>query len=245
MEERTEYMKDREWGISGSTLKMIALITMLIDHIGAVVVARAMYTPGFDQSFWNSIYLPMRQIGRIAFPIYCFLLVEGFLHTKNIKKYVMRMFLFAIISEIPFNLALTGNIFDLRYQNVYWELALGLISICILRFLERKPYPYWLQVFGRLTTVMVFVFLAEGLQLDYGAYGILSIAVLYVCRQNKGTQLAAGALSFLWEVPAPLAFLPIACYNGKRGKSGKYVFYAFYPAHLLILYVAAKVIGCL
>ena len=237
-------MEEKKWGISGSTLKMIALVTMLIDHIGAVVVARAMYTPEFDQAFWSSIYLPMRQIGRIAFPIYCFLLVEGFLHTKNVKKYVIRLLLFAVISEIPFNLALTGNIFDLRYQNVYWELALGLISIYILRYFEKKSYPYWLQISVRLTVLIVFVLLAEFCQLDYGAYGIFSIIVLYVCRQNKWTQMGAGALSFLWEIPAPLAFLPVACYNGKRGKSVKYVFYIFYPAHLLILYFATLVIGC-
>ena len=232
-------------GLSGSTLKLIALVTMLIDHFGAVVVVRATYTPGFDREFWNSLYWPMRSIGRIAFPIFCFLLVEGFVHTSNVKKYLGRMFLFALISEIPFDLALTGNWMDFYFQNVFWELSMGILAMICLAYIERKNFKYVVQVVLRLGVIVFFAFAAELLGLDYGMYGIISIVALYVFRQNKWSQLLVGAISFCWEQVAPLAFLPIAFYNGKRGRSIKYFFYIFYPAHLLILYMIVRIAGCL
>lgn len=230
--------------LSGSTLKIIALVTMLIDHIGAVIVQRTMSMPGFDHEFWSSLYWPLRNIGRLAFPIFCFLLVEGFVHTSDIKKYVRRMLIFAVISEIPFNLGITGNLFDFNYQNVYWELILGMAALICLKKIEEKNWSYELQVILKLAVIGVFAFGAEMLNLDYGMYGIISIVALYVFRQNKVSQLLAGAISFLWEQIAPLAFLLIAFYNGKRGRKIKYAFYVFYPAHLLILYMITRIMGC-
>ncbi|MCI5585165.1 MAG: conjugal transfer protein TraX [Lachnospiraceae bacterium] len=237
-------MKENRPGLSGSTLKWIALITMLIDHTGAVVVQRMVGLSQFDTEFWYGIYWPLRSIGRVAFPIYCFLLVEGFLHTKNVKKYLGRLLIFAVISEIPFNLALTGSWQSTQYQNVYWELALGLTAIWLIRVMEEKPVHYVVQVIWKLLVLTTGMILGKKLNLDYGFYGIFSIVVLYLTRKNKAMQVVAGGLSFAWENPAPVAFIPIAFYNGKRGGGLKYLFYIFYPAHLLILYIIARAIGC-
>lgn len=237
-------MELKKPSLSGSTLKIIALIIMLIDHIGAVIVVRTMSTPGFDHDFWNSLYWPLRYIGRLAFPIFCFLLVEGFCHTSNVKKYFSGMVLFAIISEIPFDLALTGNLVDFRFQNVFWELAVGILAMIALRYIEKNEFTYVLQIVLRLAVIAVFALGAEALQFDYGMHGIISIVALYVFRYNKLPQLLVGAVSFCWEQVAPLAFLLIALYNGKRGRKIKYAFYIFYPAHLLLLYIIARVIGC-
>ena len=152
--------------------------------------------------------------------------------------------MFALISEIPFDLALTGNFVDFGYQNVFWELAMGIIAMKYLNDVEKKNFKYIVQVGLRLGIIAFFAFVAELLGLDYGMYGIISIVALYVFRQNKISQLLAGAISFCWEQVAPLAFLPIAFYNGKRGRNIKYLFYAFYPAHLLILYFIVRVMGC-
>lgn len=240
-------MKENKFGISGNVLKMIALVTMLIDHVGAVIVQRTRVFPEFSGEDWiwlNQSYDLLRSVGRVAFPIFCFLLVEGFLHTKSAGKYLTRMLVFAVISEIPFNLAITGGIQSTAYQNVYWELALGLAVLMIFRFFEEKKFHYILQVIARLLVVTVAMGAAESLNLDYGLYGILSIAILYICRTNRLVQALAGGLSFCWEIPAPLAFVPVAFYNGKRGRGLKYAFYVFYPAHLLILYEIAIAIGC-
>lgn len=237
-------MELKKPSLSGSTLKIIALIIMLIDHIGAVIVVRTMSTPGFDHDFWNSLYWPLRYIGRLAFPIFCFLLVEGFCHTSNVKKYFSGMVLFALISEIPFDLALTGKWIDFRFQNVFWELAVGILTMVALQYIEKTDFTYVLQVILRLAVIAVCALGAEALQLDYGMYGIISVTALYAFRQNKLPQLLVGAISFCWEQVAPLAFVLLAFYNGKRGRNIKYLFYAFYPAHLLILYIVARVIGC-
>lgn len=237
-------MKENRWGISGNGLKWIALITMLIDHVGAVIVIRMLNLEQFDRAFWLQIYSPLRSIGRVAFPIFLFLLVEGFLHTRNVGKYLGRLLIFAVISEIPFNLAIAGSVWSLKYQNVYWELALGLVVIWLVRIVGEKPLHFSIQVVLKLLILTAGMVLAEVLALDYGLYGMISIFVIYQARDNRFRQAALGAATFLWENPAPLAFLPILCYNGKRGRGLKFAFYVFYPAHLLVLYLIARAIGC-
>ena len=230
--------------LSGSTLKMIALVIMFIDHIGAVIVQRTMTMEGFNHDFWSSLYMPIRYVGRLAFPIFCFLLVEGFVHTSNIKKYLKGMLIFALISEIPFNLSIAGTVFSLDYQNVFWELAMGILAMISLKKIESSKLNYLIQVILRIAVIIVFAAIAEGLNFDYGMYGIISIVALYAFRENRLMQLLIGALSFYWEPVAPLAFLLLASYNGKRGKNIKYLFYVFYPSHLLLLYLVARIIGC-
>ncbi len=237
-------MGEKKLGLSGSTLKMIALVIMFIDHIGAVIVQRTMTMPGFDHDFWSSLYMPIRYVGRLAFPVFCFLLVEGFQHTSNIKKYLSGILVFAVISEIPFNLGIAGKFFSLEYQNVFWELALGIAAMYCFERIEKKKTGYLIQVLLRIGVIIVFAALAEALNLDYGMYGIISIVALYAFRQNRLMQLLVGALTFYWEPVAPFAFLLIALYNGKRGKNIKYAFYVFYPTHLLLLYAIARIIGC-
>lgn len=237
-------MEWKKLGVTGSTLKCFAFVIMFIDHFGAVIVQRTMTMPGFQNEFWSSFYLPLRYIGRLAFPIFCFFLVEGFLHTSNLKRYIKGLLVFAIISEIPFNLGISGKWINLKYQNVFWELAVGIMAMFFLKMLEEKKYKYIIEVLLRLVIVLSFAAVAEVMNLDYGMYGIVSIVALYVFRQNKKMQLLIGALSFIWEPVAPLAFLLLAFYNGKRGKNIKYPFYIFYPAHLIVLYVIARVIGC-
>ena len=155
---------------SGSTLKMIALVIMFIDHIGAVIVQRTMAMEGFNHDFWSSLYWPIRYVGRLAFPIFCFLLVEGFVHTSNVKKYLKGMLLFALISEIPFNLGIAGTLFSLEYQNVFWELALGIMAMLSLEMIEKKKSNYWIQVVLRIAVIIVFAGIAEVLNFDYGMY---------------------------------------------------------------------------
>ena len=237
-------MELRKPGFSGSTLKMIALATMGIDHFGAVIVRRIMGMPEFDQRFWGSLYMPLRYVGRLAFPIFCFFLVEGFVHTSNTKKYLGRLAMFALISEIPFNLGISGNLIDLNYQNVFWELIVGILAMICLRMVEEQISNDILQMIFRCLILGAFAWGAEILNLDYGMYGIISIVALYVLRQNKVSQLVVGAVSFAWEKVAPLAFLMIAFYNGKRGKNMKYTLYVFYPLHLLIFYLVARMLGC-
>lgn len=133
-------------GLSGSTLKLIAIITMLIDHIGAAVIARLLIA-GQGSEMLYKIYYAMRAVGRVAFPIFCFLLVEGFFYTGSRKKYALRLFGFALLSEIPFDLAFSGKTLEFGYQNVFFTLLIGLLTIMLFDAVVKKQewHPVLLQ----------------------------------------------------------------------------------------------------
>ena len=132
---------------SGTALKTIACITMLVDHIGASCIEAGLLLPelekgevsggALDQLSLFQLDRVLRFTGRLAFPVFCFLLVEGFVHTHDVKKYVRRLFLFALISEVPFDLAFFRTPFALDHQNVYWTLALGVLAMAGLKHYEK------------------------------------------------------------------------------------------------------------
>lgn len=251
---------EKKKGISGSTLKLIAVVTMLIDHIGAAVLARLLMVNGMNELdpnntsavlqwlsdngtlYWT--YTALRMIGRVAFPIFCFLLVEGFIHTHDVKKYALRLGLFALISEIPFDLAFNSKVLEFNYQNVFFTLFIGLLTMIAYRAVEEKAE--WNQA---LRVILCILIVAAGmaaaylLKTDYAEKGVFCIMVLYIFRKKKVWQILAGCASFFWETPALLGFIPIGFYNGERGLKMKYFFYIFYPAHLLILYLICYFMG--
>lgn len=227
---------------SGSTLKIIAILTMLIDHIGASLVGPLrQHLPVGNQigDICRFIYPHMRYIGRLAFPIFCFLLVEGFLHTRNVKKYSLRMFLFALISEFPFDYAFSNQLIHRSHQNVYFTLWIGLLVMMGMSYFEyRKPVSKLDRYINLLMQILIAaggLWLAKVLQTDYSYKGVFLIIVLYSLRLDRRLQAIFGAITISWEAVAPLAFIPIWFYNGQRGRQMKYFFYWFYPVHLLIL----------
>lgn len=254
--ERGKEIMQKKIGISGSTLKIIAVVCMLLDHTAAVLLGYMLIKSGIysveDISFsyikeliqadsigWVYLaYQIMRRVlGRLAFPVYCFLLIEGFEKTKNRVKYAGRLFLFALISEIPFNLAFSGKVFYSPYQNVFFTLFIGLLMIWVMEGVEKRWKSLLPKLTGWILAFLAAAVLSEKINCDYDVYGMIAIALLFLFRKNKAEQIIAGCVAFLWEITAPLAFIFIALYNGKRGMKLKYFFYIFYPAHLLALYL--------
>lgn len=237
------------FGLSGSTLKMIAMVTMLIDHIGAAVLMRYlldMRTHLTDVDTYNQLvmlYRVLRGIGRIAFPIYCFLLVEGFQKTRNLKRYILRLAVFAALSEVPFDLCFSSRVFALGYQSVMITLLLGVITMWGVSLLEKHIRNRFCLALAAGAVIAGGALAAELMNTDYGYIGVLCIMVLYVLRRTKWRQILGGAIAFVWEIWAPIAFVPIALYNGKRGLQLKYLFYLFYPLHLLLLYLICVWMG--
>lgn len=221
-------------GLTGSTLKLIAIVTMLIDHIGAAILTQL---PNFARDnttlYWT--YTAFRSIGRIAFPIFCFLLVEGFLHTRNVKKYAVRLFLFALISEVPFDLAFFKGVFVISHQNVFFTLFIGLLTLIAIKYFENNKIL-------KIVSMFAGIFVAQILATDYAGFGVIFIILLYLFHNNIKLRNIVCSLAIVWEVTAPIAFIPITLYNGERGFKMKYFFYVFYPAHLLILYAIAQFI---
>ena len=236
-------------GLTGSHLKWIAIITMFLDHIGAalleigllpqianaVLAGNAFNFLPTDYHTWYNLDLVLRYIGRLAFPLFCFLLIEGFLHTKNVKIYMLRLGLFALISEVPFDLTFNNSVLELTSQNVFFTLFIGLAVLYGLQYFEETlpshmaPLRYLVAITGMMA--------AYFLQTDYDAFGVLLIVLLYELRNSRKWQCIIGAIvTFFNSYTAPLAFLFIWFYNGKRGNQlPKYFFYAFYPLHLLVL----------
>lgn len=221
MSERLKVQK----GLSASTLKWIAIVSMLIDHFAIAVYSQL-------DCFTVSGYHILRKIGRIAFPIYCFLLVEGFFYTHDVRKYIRRCFMFAFISEVPFDLAMHGTVWYPQSQNVYFTLTLGLCTLyAISHFQGNAVWHPWAQA----VCVIIGAGIAQILEVDYHCLGVVFIVMFYYCRSmEKWLRDIIGAIAFSYEVTAPLAFIPIHLYNGKRGMKLKYFFYWVYPVHLLI-----------
>lgn len=266
---------------TGYHLKLIALITMLIDHIAAVVIWR-IYAASYhitatmqlsgnigdkiivwvaeNQDVVYMVYELMRYIGRMAFPIYCFLLVEGFLYTRNVAKYAGRLALFALISEIPFDLAISGRIGANSSNNVFFTLVLGLLTIWALSYIE-KIHEFWREkqfeeILGRILVLSAGLIVIIGfgafaemvLFTDYGLGGVVAIAVIYLLRKQRAVAFAAAVLVLTIitsdiEILAMFMLYPIMGYDGSRGKNMKYIFYVFYPAHLFILSMICIAMG--
>lgn len=265
--------------IPGSTLKIIAMVCMLIDHTAAVLFDRILLSRGLldavnasdgGASFLSTgntavIYyadMIMRAIGRISFPIFCFLLIEGFLHTHDVKKYALNLGIFALISEVPFDLAFAGKPFYPDYQNVFFTLFIGLVMMIFLQKIDEKAHQdgmsmnwkgsnwkgsNWKVSVGKLLVIVAACAVATLLKTDYSAMGILTIVLMYNLRKNKmyciGIGCAVLTLLSLNEITCFLAMIPVYFYNGKRGLNLKYPFYAFYPVHLLILFAIAAILG--
>lgn len=222
--------------LTGSSLKWIALILMMIDHIGVVIIPH-LFSNGIGNMYfdWKIIYQVFRSIGRLSFPIYCFLLVEGYKYSSNRWKYFLRLFLLALISEVFFDLAIYNDLFYIEKQNIFFELSLGILLMMLTDFIEQKISNTYICAISVVSCWFLGMLVAYFLKFDYGMYGILSIGIIYLFRNIPVFQVLGGAASFYWELPAPAAFLLFFLYNGERGKQNKYFFYLFYPIHLGLL----------
>ena len=161
------------------------------------------------------------------------------------KKYALRLFLFALVSEIPFDLAFWGGPFELQGQNVYFTLLIGLGVMAGFKYIDEKGFQNeGMSVAAKIAITVIGCMLAVVLKTDYDMYGVLSIVVLHMYRleDNRLKQLIMGAITFHWEPWALLAFPLLYLYNGKRGRQPKYLFYAFYPVHILVLYLISKIL---
>lgn len=244
----------RKCGLPQEGLKLIACITMLLDHIGAVTIMACFETAtGANKGTLLDLYEILRMIGRLAFPIYCFLLVEGSDHTRNSKRYGLRLLIAALLSEIPYDLALYGSI-TCQHQSVLVTLLLGFIMLEMMKKCPRKVL--------KLLAILPFAWMADAMNSDYGADGILVIALFALTRELPYQKLLQffglwcifspsylmminwlGGVSITVQELAVLALVPIWLYDGRKvtkSKAIQWAFYLFYPAHLLALYLIGR-----
>ncbi|MGI6070950.1 MAG: TraX family protein [Blautia sp.] len=232
--------------LSGSALKIFAMVTMFIDHAGIALIApwSGGWTPWFTYKIFGTeqyycLYRLFRDIGRLAFPIFGFLLLEGFLHTSSKKRYTLSLLLFALISELPFDYMLANTWYYPDGQNIYFTLLLAFLCMWGLEAFTGKVPLQLLCAAAAIAAAWIG-------KTDYSYHGILFLLILYVFRYQEVNQTIFGCLSLYFEWKACFAFIPIRLYNGKRGfiqgKRFKYLFYTFYPAHILLLVILRRLV---
>lgn len=244
--------------VTSFVLKIIAIISMLIDH---TTVALYEVIPG---EMWD-IYDVGRWIGRTAFPLFCFMIVEGYYHTRNRWRYLGSLIFLAFISELPFDALIENNGFVLEFssQNVFFTLALGLFAIIIIDGINEKIENIFLSKIFQFVVVLLILFVSLQLSADYGIVGVVLILFIYYFEKmqaglakinekfasDKTKFVLAGIAVLIWLISYDFlagrvsesfgfpAVVLIMLYNGQRGcyKIPKYVFYFFYPVHLIIL----------
>ena len=212
--------------LNSTSLKLIALIIMAIDHVGMVF---------FPAQMW------LRAIGRIAMPIFAFCVAEGFTHTHSRKKYLLRLVIFAVISELPFDLALSGGP-DRTWQNVMFTFAFAVAALLCYELLNKKDdLPHRIASW---TVVAAIALAAELCSTDYGFSGVALVFFFYILRgKPKAVRIFVSLVCFsaismsLFEFWCLFSALPLMLYNGEKGAGLKWTFYLFYPLHLLMIYL--------
>lgn len=215
--------------LSGAQLKYIAFLSMLIDHVN-----KALIYPNLNGGILLHISDLFDILGRIAFPLFAFFIVEGYFKTRNRKKYLLNLLIFGVISEVPFDMFTSATFFNPRFNNVMFSLTLCLITIWIIDVLKTKM-PRILWYFISLIIVAVMCLVAMFLAVDYDYHAIIIVYLLYVLYNKPVLSVILGYLSIIKELWAFLGFGFILMYNGERGKQSKILNYCFYPVHLLIL----------
>lgn len=242
----------KRFDISAATLHILAMALMLMDHLWATLL------PAQD---WLTC------AGRLAFPIFAFMAVEGYFHTHSFQKYALRMLLFAVLSEVPFDLMYGGTCFYPVHQNVIWTLLLGLLGIRLMEAVRQKG-KRWLYLLVSILIVIAGAALGTLGMVDYYGAGVLTVLIFYFFRGRKWWCLLGQLLALYWvnvellgglmypvtlfgmdfelcqQGLALLALIPIWLYRGRQGYHSKpfqYACYAFYPVHMLVL---ALVLRC-
>ena len=217
--------------LDGTILKIIAMISMVFDHVGDM--------------FFPAVMWP-RMIGRLAMPIFAFCIAEGFAHTRNKTKYLCRLGIFALISEIPFDLAFEGKL-GLGHQNIMLSFFLAAAALMLFdriqggKTAEGERMPVGKTVLGALAVAGIAA-LSLLLRADYTVFAVIAVFLFYVFRQQHPLLRSGVGVAFLaltrtmgYYVATGFSFLPLALYNGQKGKGLKWLFYIFYPGHLLVL----------
>ncbi len=207
-------------------LKWIAIITMTIDHVGAILYSEVAV---------------LRYIGRLSFPLFAYLLILGMESTRNLRNYYIRLFFFALVSQVPFFLALDFEPFG--YLNIFFTLSFGLLFV---HFFKKASVVAFVPLFASFI-----------LPVDYGVYGLAMIGCMSILQEDTKFGVAALVLlNVLFLVPLQSQFLSILAIpfillhktgSLKMKREGnekaayplwrKYFFYAYYPIHLALLYV--------
>lgn len=217
-------------GINGAQLKYIAFASMFIDHFNKAIITPFLTGTG-PMVIITTIF---DSLGRIAFPIFAFMVVEGFFKTKSQWKYLRNLLIFAVISEVPYDMFQSAEFVNTWSQNILWGLALGLFTIMVIDRLKDYIKKRSLWIFVSLLIVALSSLGSMLISSDYEYYAIIIIYLYYLFYDKRLVASGLGYLVIIKEIYAILGFATVLLYNGEKGKQNKIFNYLFYPVHLLI-----------
>lgn len=217
--------------LSAAQLKYLAFISMFIDHVNNGLITPLLDGRGSLLVVSNIFSI----LGRIAFPIFIFFIVEGYFKTKNRLKYLIRLLIFGIISEVPFDMFTSKVYYNPNWNNMIFTLALCLVTVWLIDYLKGKITNKIIWYLLSFVIVIGMSFLAMALSLDYDYHAIVLAYIFYIFYDRLILGAVLGYLSIIKEVYSFLGFGLVTLYNGKEGNQYKWLNYAFYPAHLLVL----------
>ena len=233
--------------LTAAHLKYIAIITMLLSHI-----SQTGYLYMFGPDYYK-LAGSFTLIGRLAMPIFCFFTVQAVIFTKDIKKYLLRMLIFAGLSEIPFNLAFSKSLFDPYRKNVMFTLLIGALAIYGMDYIWKSKVNGVIKILLMAVIAYMGCLLADFMHTDYSSKGVLAIILLYLAKDSRTLTALALLVAFKFEAVMPGGFTAITygvvylsiplivLYNAQKGKQNRWAFYFFYPAHLMILYILMEI----
>ena len=223
--------------LDGTMLKIIAMVSMVFDHAGDM--------------FFPDVLWP-RMVGRLAMPLFSFCIAEGYIHTRDKNKYLLRMCIFALVSEVPFDLAFEGNI-NLTHQNIMLTFAIAILALRLFDLIRGSKKDSGKYSIGRTILGSLVVIAMAGVSLavkaDYTIFAVISVFLFYILKDTRIYIRSGVGVAFLaltrtvgYYCATGFSIIPLLLYNGKKGKGLKWLFYAFYPGHLLLLYVLKLVL---
>lgn len=225
--------------LDGTVLKIIAMVSMVFDHVGDM--------------FFPDVLWP-RMIGRLAMPLFAFCITEGYIHTRDKKKYLFRMGIFALVSEVPFDLAFEGKV-SLNHQNIMLTFFMSILALMLFDLIRGKinedtgRYSIGKTFLGSLVIIGTAA-VAILIKADYTIFAVISVFLFYLFKDTKHFIRTGVGVAFLaltrtmgYYCTTGLSIIPLLLYNGKKGKGLKWLFYAFYPGHLLLLYLIKLIVN--
>lgn len=219
--------------LNGAQLKYVAFTSMLIDHVNKAIILPYLEVG----STLSKISTVFDVLGRIAFPLFSFFIVEGFFRTHSRKRYLLNLLFFAVISEVPYDMFSSKVFLEFRLNNVLFSLALSLIFIWILDEIRNKFEDQigkkWL--FFSIPLLIIMYFASIFVSGDYDFHAILTSFFFYIFYNRPIASAAFAYLTIIKEVWSILGFGLTIMYNGEKGKQNKLFNYLFYPVHLFIL----------
>ncbi|MCR5383029.1 MAG: conjugal transfer protein TraX [Saccharofermentans sp.] len=225
--------------LDGTVLKIIAMVSMVFDHAGDM--------------FFPDVLWP-RMIGRLAMPLFAFCITEGYIHTRDKKKYLFRMGIFALVSEVPFDLAFEGKV-SLNHQNIMLTFFMSILALMLFDLVRGKinedtgRYSIGKTILGSLVIIGTAA-VAILIKADYTIFAVISVFLFYLFKDTKHFIRTGVGVAFLaltrtmgYYCTTGLSIIPLLLYNGKKGKGLKWLFYAFYPGHLMLLYLIKLIVN--